>query len=131
MRLRSRQAVAAVTTDRVVRVGRLTAEAVAPLVDRQVSEVRGLGRLGDASTLLLLEALTGAHEAKLEIVEEPKRTRGRKPALELSGDADPVLFERLREWRRAAAQAAAVPAYVVATDRTLVADHCRPIAIAE
>jgi ATP-dependent DNA helicase RecQ len=58
---------------------------------------------------------------KLDVREEPRRSRGRKPAVELDGNVDPVLFERLRAWRRETSVAAGVPAYVVANDRTLAA----------
>jgi ATP-dependent DNA helicase RecQ len=37
------------------------------------------------------------------------------------GDADPILLERLREWRSAEARAQSVPAYVIFHDRTLAA----------
>ena len=42
---------------------------LAPLVDEQLAEARRLGKLGAADTLIVLEALRGAHEAKLGIVE--------------------------------------------------------------
>jgi DNA helicase II / ATP-dependent DNA helicase PcrA len=38
-----------------------------------------------------------------------------------TGDADPGLLERLRDWRRQQAQSQGVPAYVVFNDRTLAA----------
>jgi ATP-dependent DNA helicase RecQ len=44
--------------------------------------------------------------------------RGARPAAAPSASGDP-LFERLREWRRAEAQAQSVPAYVIFQDRTL------------
>ena len=44
-------------------------EELAPLADQQVADVRRLGRLGDFNTLVLLESLTTAHEAKLEVLD--------------------------------------------------------------
>jgi outer membrane protein TolC len=40
-----------------------------PLVDEQVNELRRLGRLGDFNTLVLLEALRGAYDAKVQLLE--------------------------------------------------------------
>jgi outer membrane protein TolC len=42
---------------------------LAPLADQQVADARRFGRLGDFNTLILLEALTTAHEARLEILD--------------------------------------------------------------
>ena len=42
---------------------------LAPLADQQVADARRLAAAGDFNTLVLLEALTAAHEAKLEILE--------------------------------------------------------------
>ena len=42
---------------------------LAPLADQQVADARRLGQLGDFNTLVLLEALTTAHEAKLEVLD--------------------------------------------------------------
>lgn len=40
-----------------------------PLVDQQIADARRLGRLGDATTLLLLESFQTAYETKLEVLE--------------------------------------------------------------
>ena len=40
-----------------------------PLVDRQLSETRRLLQLGEGETLILLESLVRAHEAKLQLIE--------------------------------------------------------------
>ncbi len=45
------------------------AQELAPLADRQVSDVLRLGNVGDFSAIVLLEALTAAHEAKLEVLD--------------------------------------------------------------
>ena len=42
---------------------------LAPLADRQVEDALRLGRAGDFNTLILLEALQAAHEAKLEVLD--------------------------------------------------------------
>jgi outer membrane protein TolC len=42
---------------------------LAPLADRQVEDAVRLGRAGELNALLLLEALTTAHEAKLELLD--------------------------------------------------------------
>ncbi len=42
---------------------------LAPLADQQVADARRLAQLGDFNTLILLEALTTAHEAKLEVLD--------------------------------------------------------------
>jgi outer membrane protein TolC len=42
---------------------------LAPLADQQVEEARRLGRLGDAATLVLVEALKSAHEASVEALD--------------------------------------------------------------
>jgi outer membrane protein TolC len=42
---------------------------LAPLADQQVADARRLGQLGDFNTLVLLEALKTAHEAKLEVLD--------------------------------------------------------------
>jgi outer membrane protein TolC len=42
---------------------------LAPLADQQVADARRLGQLGDFNTLVLLEALTTAHEARLEVLD--------------------------------------------------------------
>ena len=42
---------------------------LAPLADQQVQDVLRLGKVGDFNTLVLLEALTTAHEAKLEVMD--------------------------------------------------------------
>jgi outer membrane protein TolC len=42
---------------------------LAPLADQQLEDARRLGRLGDAATLVLLEALKSAHEARLEALD--------------------------------------------------------------
>ena len=58
----------------------------------------------------------------LQLDVPPPRTarpRGRPPGTR--GDADPELVDRLRTWRLDAARDRAVPAYVVAHDRTLAA----------
>jgi outer membrane protein TolC len=40
-----------------------------PLVDRQVADARRLVELGEGGSLVLLESLTRAHEAKLDLIE--------------------------------------------------------------
>ncbi|WP_270934014.1 DNA helicase RecQ [Falsiroseomonas oryzae] len=60
-------------------------------------------------------------EEKVLLREEasrPATPRGRAMAGAPAASGDP-LFERLRDWRRAEAQAQAVPAYVIFQDRTL------------
>jgi hypothetical protein len=42
---------------------------LAPLADQQVTDAQRLGQLGDFNTLVLLESLKTAHEAKLEVLE--------------------------------------------------------------
>lgn len=42
---------------------------LAPLADRQVEDAVRLGRAGEFSALVLLEALRTAHEAKLEVID--------------------------------------------------------------
>jgi cobalt-zinc-cadmium efflux system outer membrane protein len=42
---------------------------VIPLVDEQVAELRKLGRLGDFNTLVLLEAMRAAYEAKVQLLD--------------------------------------------------------------
>jgi outer membrane protein TolC len=42
---------------------------LAPLADQQVADARRLAQLGDFNTLVLLEALKTAHEAKLEVLD--------------------------------------------------------------
>jgi outer membrane protein TolC len=42
---------------------------LAPLVDEQLAAARRLGRLGNYNTLVLLQALTAAHDAKFEVVQ--------------------------------------------------------------
>jgi cobalt-zinc-cadmium efflux system outer membrane protein len=42
---------------------------LAPLADRQVEDALRLGRAGEFNTLVLLEALKAAHEAKLEVLD--------------------------------------------------------------
>jgi superfamily II DNA helicase RecQ len=49
---------------------------------------------------------------------EARAARAAASRFEFDG-ADPVLVERLREWRREAARDAGVPAYVVFPDETL------------
>ena len=48
---------------------RLIETEVIPLADRQIEDLRRLGRLGDFNTLALLEALRTAHEAKAQLLE--------------------------------------------------------------
>lgn len=50
------------------RRGRLESS-LAPLVDRQVEDARRLVELGEGGSLVLLESLTRAHEAKLDLIE--------------------------------------------------------------
>ncbi len=42
---------------------------LAPLADQQVADAARLGKLGDFNTLVLLQALKTAHEAKLEVLD--------------------------------------------------------------
>lgn len=42
---------------------------LAPIADEQVADARRLAQLGDFNTLVLLEALKAAHEAKLEVLD--------------------------------------------------------------
>jgi outer membrane protein TolC len=46
---------------------------LAPLVDEQVADARRLARLGDARTVVLLEALTRAYETRVAVVEAVAR----------------------------------------------------------
>jgi cobalt-zinc-cadmium efflux system outer membrane protein len=46
---------------------------LAPLVDEQLRDARKLGRLGDATALVLLEALTRAFETKVEVLDAVER----------------------------------------------------------
>ena len=48
---------------------RLIETDVIPLADRQIDDLRRLGRLGDFNTLALLDALRTAHEAKVQLLE--------------------------------------------------------------
>jgi ATP-dependent DNA helicase RecQ len=63
---------------------------------------------------------TDAVEVEVDVRGSPVRVSGggALPLEQLDGPAD-NRFERLRSWRRATAQQAAVPAYVVFDDRTL------------
>lgn len=73
---------------------------LAPLVDEQLRTVRQLGRMGDASTLLLLEALKSAYDAKLQVIEvrlAAARAAARiESLLERPIAADPTLKEESR-----------------------------------
>jgi DNA helicase-2/ATP-dependent DNA helicase PcrA len=61
----------------------------------------------------------------------PPRRSAKRAKVVLEGEAG-ELFERLRTWRSAAAQAASVPAYVVFTDATLQAiAETRPASLRE
>ena len=42
---------------------------VVPLVDRQIKDARRLLELGEGGSLVLLESLVRAHEAKLDLIE--------------------------------------------------------------
>lgn len=65
--------------------------------------------------------LDGLRPAAAPVPVDRGRT-GRKPkATDDLAPADQPLFAALREWRRSTAEAAAVPPYVVFSDRTLVA----------
>ncbi len=44
-------------------------EEIAPLVDQQVADARKLGKLGDATTLISLEAYARAFETKIQVLE--------------------------------------------------------------
>jgi ATP-dependent DNA helicase RecQ len=55
----------------------------------------------------------------LEVTVERRASRGRKEPVAVPDDVDPALFEALRAWRGETSRALAVPAYVVANDRTL------------
>lgn len=58
--------------------------------------------------------------------------RRRSPAVELTGDHDPVLFEALREWRSRVAAEVDRPAYTVLVDATLAGiAQSRPRTVAE
>jgi outer membrane protein TolC len=48
---------------------RYVEQELAPLADRQVEDAGRLARAGEFSALILLEALTTAHEAKLEVLD--------------------------------------------------------------
>jgi len=95
---------------------------------RQLLAQKLLGVADDGFGTLVLSELSSAvltGGRKVELRKDVERTtRGRssttskRPAVELaSGDAG--LFERLREWRAAAAKEQGVPAYVVFNDATL------------
>jgi cobalt-zinc-cadmium efflux system outer membrane protein len=63
---------------------------VIPLVDEQVRELRQLGRLGDFNTLILLEALRTAYEAKTQLLNAALRQATTRNELNaLSGTAVP------------------------------------------
>jgi outer membrane protein TolC len=42
---------------------------VVPLVDRQIDDARQLVEIGEGGSLVLLESLVRAHEAKLDLIE--------------------------------------------------------------
>jgi outer membrane protein TolC len=46
---------------------------LAPLADQQLRAARNLGRLGAVNTVIVFEALTRAHEARIEILEAASR----------------------------------------------------------
>ncbi len=53
-----------------VRTGRRTLDKnLVPLVDRQVADARRLMELGEGGSLVLLESLVRAHEAKMKMIE--------------------------------------------------------------
>ncbi len=65
----------------------------------------------------------------------PARRRAgaaRRPAVELSGDHDPVLLESLRQWRSDVAKELDRPAYTVLVDATLAGiAELRPRSVAD
>ena len=63
---------------------------LAPLADQQVEDARRLGRLGDAATLVMVEALQAAHEARLEALEARlELSLARARLIALTEDVDP------------------------------------------
>ena len=66
-----------------------------------------------------LARLPAAPRARREPKERSARPRVRRATSALSAEADLELFERLREWRSAAAREAELPAFVILSDATL------------
>ncbi|HSN14603.1 MAG TPA: ATP-dependent DNA helicase RecQ [Anaeromyxobacteraceae bacterium] len=66
-----------------------------------------------------LARLPPAPRARRERKERAPRSGPRRVATALAAEADLELFERLREWRAAAAREAEVPAFVILSDATL------------
>jgi ATP-dependent DNA helicase RecQ len=66
-----------------------------------------------------LASLPPAPRARRERRERAPRPGPRRGAPALEAEADLELFERLREWRSAAAREAEVPAFVILSDATL------------
>jgi ATP-dependent DNA helicase RecQ len=66
-----------------------------------------------------LASLPPAPRARRERKERAPRPGPRRGAPALEAEADLELFERLREWRSAAAREAEVPAFVILSDATL------------
>ena len=58
------------TKQRAIRAQRRTIDKdVIPLVDRQVADARRLLELGEGGSIVLLESLVRAHEAKLKLID--------------------------------------------------------------
>jgi outer membrane protein TolC len=64
-----RGAALAVRADTLARARADLEEGVVPLVDRQLEDALELARLGEGSSLVLLESLGRAHQTKLDLVE--------------------------------------------------------------
>ena len=63
-------------------------------------------------------------DLRARIAEERRRLRSigpRSSKVTVGADADPVVLDALKAWRRVAAKAAGVPAYVIFHDTTLAA----------
>ena len=82
-------------------------------------EAFGALKLTDpARALLKGEIRVQMRHAAVVVAAKAKRARIVSPDID---DADPVLLEKLRDWRSAEAQEQSVPAYVIFHDRTLAA----------
>jgi superfamily II DNA helicase RecQ len=95
---------------------------------------RWIGRLIDSGHLERYESDDGFPLLRVARLDDPPRLVDAAPTADgaESSPADLALFERLRAWRRAAAAAAEVPAFVVLSDRTLRAlATARPASLGE
>lgn len=78
-------------------------------------------RLGKASTEVAYGSTVEIDGRSVRLGPPAAPSRGRRGSGPVdAGDADPVVLEALKDWRRDRSRADAVPAYVVASDATLV-----------